>query len=139
MNYDIELKRVYEPPPETDGVRVLVDRLWPRGKRRDELVFDDWYKDASPTAALRRDWHNKKIDDHTFAQEYRRELEGQPESLLPLMRHARQGRLVLLTAARDPLHSHLPILRDTLLDALHKEDADADGREPSSPVCYNDL
>lgn len=137
MRYDIELKRVYEPPSKTDGTRVLVDRLWPRGKRRDELVFTEWFKDASPTAKLRRDWHNQKIDDNTFAQDYRRELEDQPESLVPLMRHARRGRLVLLTAARDPLHSHLPVLRDALLTALRLEDEDADGREPSSPVCYN--
>ncbi len=137
MKYDIGFKRVYEPAHQSDGARVLVDRLWPRGKRRDELRLTDWYRDASPSSALRRAWHQNDIDEQRFADDYRQELQAHPEVLTPLMRHARQGRLSLMTATRNPDHSHLPILRDALLDQLAREDDQADDREPASPPCYN--
>ena len=63
-------------------------------------------------------------------------LAANVDSLIPLMRYARAGRLTLLTASRNPEHSHLPILKRALLDALKKEDDEADGHEPSSPTCY---
>lgn len=137
MNYDISFKRVYEPADRNDGARVLVDRLWPRGKRREDLQLTEWYRDASPSPALRRAWHKGDINEQHFADDYRQELEKQPDALVPLMRYARQGRLSLLTATRNPEHSHLPILRQALLDQLAKEDDQADDREPSSPTCYD--
>ncbi len=136
MDYQIDLKRVYDSPKKSDGARVLVDRLWPRGKRREDLALSDWYKDASPSPALRRRWHKGDIDEDTFTEAYKRELEAVPERLIPLMRSARQGRLTLLTATRNPQHSHLPTLRQALLNALAEEDRQADDHEPSSPTCY---
>jgi uncharacterized protein YeaO (DUF488 family) len=136
MKYDIQIQRIYAPAKQSDGARVLVDRLWPRGRKHDELILSDWYKDASPSTALRRAWHNDDIDDEEFIEQYRCELEENPANLIPLMRYARSGRLTLLTASHDPLHSHLPILCDELLAALRSDDLDADGVEPSSPVCY---
>lgn len=136
MDYQIDLKRIYDSPNKSDGARVLVDRLWPRGKRHEELALTDWYKDASPSPALRRAWHKDELDDDTFTRDYQRELDANPDSLVPLMRNAREGRLTLLTATRDPQHSHLPTLRQALLDALEEEDRQADDREPSSPTCY---
>ncbi len=136
MSYTIEFKRIYDAPEKKDGARVLVDRLWPRGKRRDELEFTEWYKDASPSAGLRRAWHKQEIDDDTFEQDYKRELDANPDSLIPLMCYIRKGKLTLLTASHDPQHSHLPTLRAALLTALDEEDRQADGREPSSPTCY---
>lgn len=136
MDYDIVFKRVYEPHAESDGDRVLVDRLWPRGKRREELHLHDWYRDASPSTGLRRDWHRGDIDDAQFAAKYREEMKAHPERLAPLMTLARAGRLTLLTASRDPARSHLSPLRQAILEQLETEDAQADGREPSSPPCY---
>lgn len=136
MSYDIVFKRVYEPVERTDGARVLVDRLWPRGKRRDDLQLTEWYRNASPSPALRRAWHQGDIDQQRFAKDYQSELDDDPDALTPLMRHARRGRLSLLTATRNPEQSHLPILRKALLDQLAREDEQADGREPSSPTCY---
>lgn len=135
MGYDLVLKRVYGPLEKDDGARVLVDRLWPRGKRREELAAE-WYREAAPSPALRRAWHRGDMDREEFAARYERELGEHPDSLLPLMRHARQGRLTLLTATRDPEQSHLPILREAVLAALHEEDRQADGGESSSPTCY---
>lgn len=135
MSYDIVFKRIYAPAERGDGARVLVDRLWPRGKRREDLHLTDWYRDASPSPALRQAWHQEEIDDKRFAQDYRSELRTNPEVLTPLMRHARKGRLSLLTASRDPEHSHLPVLRQVLLEQLAKEDREADGDELSSPPC----
>lgn len=135
MSYDIAFKRIYERPERGDGARLLVDRLWPRGKRREDLQLTDWYRDASPSPALRRSWHQDKIDAKQFEQDYRHELAADPDALTPLMRHARKGRLTLLTAARGLEHSHLPVLRQALLEQLEKEDREAHGNEPSSSPC----
>ncbi|MGQ9425723.1 DUF488 domain-containing protein [Gilvimarinus sp. F26214L] len=136
MSYDIRFKRVYEAAAKADGARVLVDRLWPRGKRKEELALTHWYRDAAPSRDLRRAWHQGDLDERTFARRYRKELDHNVEALIPLMRYVRKGRLTLLTAARDPRHSHLPVLQEALEAELDREDCEADGRDPSSPVCY---
>nr|WP_300308070.1 DUF488 family protein [Halomonas sp.] len=134
MSYDIVVKRIYQPIDESDGARILVDRLWPRGRAREALALTDWYRDASPSNALRRRYHEEAINRTVFEIRYRGELRDNPENLVPLMRLARRGRLTLLTATRDVEESYLPLLRDAILEALHKEDqADA---LPSSPPCY---
>lgn len=118
MSHDIVLKRIYQAPEPADGARVLVDRLWPRGKRRESLALTDWYRDASPSPALRRQYHQGQISATVFAVRYRGELRDDPDCLLPLVDRARQGRLTLLSAVRDLDASYLPILRDALLKAL---------------------
>jgi len=134
MSYDIVFKRIYSKQTDDDGARVLVDRLWPRGKSRATLALDEWYRDASPAPALRRDYHRHAISENDFREHYRKSLRTEPEVLVPLMRYARQGKLTLLTAARDPEHSHLPVLREMLFEALRQED-DADS-ECASPPCF---
>lgn len=138
MPYTIAIKRIYQAAEPEDGARVLVDRLWPRGKRRESLELTDWYRDASPSNALRRAWHQGDISDAVFARRYRWEIEDDPDVLLPLMRWTREGTLTLLTASREPQHSHLPYLRDMLLKALETEDQEADDRTPASSPCYAD-
>ncbi|MCP8899749.1 DUF488 domain-containing protein [Gilvimarinus xylanilyticus] len=135
MNYDIRFKRIYQPADATDGTRILVDRLWPRGQRKEDLALDEWYADASPSAGLRQCWHRDELTEDAFANAYRHQLDQEPGTLLPLLRAARAGTLTLLTASREPEHSHLPILRRALLDALEAEDA-ADRDDPASPTCY---
>lgn len=134
MAYDIVFKRIYQPVDAGDGARVLVDRLWPRGNRRESLALTDWYRDASPSPALRRQYHLGEISKEVFSARYRGELRDAPDSLIPLMRHARRGRLTLLSAARDLEASHLPILREALLATLSAEDAE--DRPPASPPCF---
>lgn len=135
MSYEIVLKRIYSPAEAGDGARVLVDRLWPRGKRRESLALTEWYRDASPSTLLRRQYHQGEISESVFAARYRGELRDDPACLTPLMRYARRRRLTLLSAARHLDDSHLPMLREALLQALYDEDA-ADC-EPSSPPCLS--
>lgn len=118
MNTSIRFKRVYAPPESADGARILTDRLWPRGIRKDALNLTEWYPHASPSTELRREWHQKKVDYATFCQRYQRELAENPDSLKPLIHYAEQGCLTLLTATRDPMQSHLPTLRQALLSLL---------------------
>ncbi|WP_020207606.1 DUF488 domain-containing protein [Gilvimarinus chinensis] len=135
MSYDIRFKRIYQQADSSDGTRILVDRLWPRGQSKDDVPMDDWYKEASPSSDLRRCWHRGELTEDAFSHAYRHQLDKAPETLLPLLRAARQGTVTLLTASREPEHSHLPVLRRALLDALEVEDA-ADQSEPASAVCY---
>ena len=104
------LKRVYEEPSPDDGYRVLVDRLWPRGVRKDELDYDEWAKDVAPSADLRRAWHHGEITDSAFRQEYAAQLDGNP-GVAALAERARRGRVTLLFAAKDTARSHAHVLK----------------------------
>lgn len=134
MSYEILLKRIYSPSEAGDGARILVDRLWPRGKPRESLELTDWYRDASPSTLLRRQLHQDEISLSVFAVRYRGELRDHPESLVPLMRLARRGKLTLLSASRNLDQSHLPVLRQAVLEALQQEDHE--DLEPTSPPCF---
>lgn len=122
MVYDIRLKRIYDPALETDGARVLIDRLWPRGQRKDALRLSRWYKNVAPSTELRRAWHRGGIDTEAFVRAYEQELRDNKDALVPLMRDARAGRLTLLTAARDPQQSYLKVLHEALTSELQRED-----------------
>lgn len=135
MSYEILLKRIYSPSAPEDGARVLVDRLWPRGKRRESLALTEWYRDASPSPLLRRQLHQGEISQTVFSVRYRGELRDDPDRLVPLMRYARHGRLTLLSAARNLEDSYLPLLQQALLEALRQEDLQ--DLEPASPPCFN--
>lgn len=134
MPHEIKLERLYTSGSAHEGSRVLVDRLWPRGRTRDALALTKWHPDAAPSSSLRRQYHRQQISEASFHACYRIELDERPDTLWPLMKYAREGELILLTASRNIDHSHLPVLRKILLAALAEEDA-AD-REPSSPPCW---
>ncbi len=122
QSYQIELKRVYDKPSSDDGTRVLVDRLWPRGIKKIDLGLDDWCKDASPSNALRKRFHQQSIDYETFVQQYFAELEAHPDSLTPLLTYARKGKLTLLSAVKTIECSHVPVLKHSIEQALKLED-----------------
>lgn len=99
----LSLKRVYEPPDPSDGARILVDRLWPRGITKDKARIDFWLKDIAPSNALRKRFHGKPDDWDAFRAAYFAELEGATgktaaQELLGRLRH---GPVTLLYAARD--------------------------------------
>jgi uncharacterized protein YeaO (DUF488 family) len=110
----ITLKRVYDPPAPADGLRVLVDRLWPRGVTREDLSADLWLKDAAPSPLLRR-WyaHDPRRWDE-FSQRYREELRREPGVVRVLRGLRRRGPLTLLFAARNREQNHAAALRDFL-------------------------
>ena len=109
----VQLKRVYDAPSPDDGYRVLVDRLWPRGVRKDSLVLDQWDKQVAPSAELRRAYHHHVLDDAQFRERYLAELDGNP-GVEALARRAREGTVTLLFAARDVAHTHAHVLADAL-------------------------
>ncbi|MGJ0424543.1 DUF488 domain-containing protein [Methylocystis sp.] len=112
----IALKRVYEQAEAEDGTRVLVDRLWPRGLRKDTADIDLWAKDIAPSNTLRRWFGHKPERWEEFAKRYRAELaasEGQPQ-VEALRAISRKRRVTLLYAARDEWMNNAVVLRDYL-------------------------
>ena len=113
----INLKRVYETHDETDGFRVLSDRLWPRGIKKEELDFDFWAKEIAPSTLLRKTYHQTQ-DFDTFSSDYQNELEQNTtiDAFLELVHDKKV--LTLLTAAKEIEKCHLPILKSFLLTKL---------------------
>ena len=99
--------------------RVLVDRLWPRGEKKERLAHDDWDKDAAPSADLRKAFHSDELDFEEFSGHYRRELDesGAARALRQRALDAGATRLVLLFAAKDTEHNHAQVLRDAVAEA----------------------
>lgn len=112
----INLKRAYEPHSQTDGMRVLVDRLWPRGLRKEELAVDFWLKDVAPSDALRRWYGHNPSRWESFAAKYRAELSQRIEllHLLDELRHRSQ--VTFLYGARDTARNNAVVLREVLND-----------------------
>ena len=115
----IELQRVYDQRPGRRGWRFLVDRLWPRGVRKEDLPLDGWLKDVAPSDGLRR-WfgHDPERWDE-FVRRYRKELDAHPESWKPLRDAVEHGRVVLLFGAKDEEHNNAVALREYLERKLH--------------------
>ena len=113
----INLKRVYEIPDETDGFRVLSDRLWPRGIKKEDLDFDFWAKEIAPSTLLRKAYHQTQ-DFDSFSSDYQNELEQNTavDAFLELVHDKKV--LTLLTAAKEIEKCHLPILKGFLLSKL---------------------
>lgn len=115
----VRVKRVYDEPERSDGRRVLVDRLWPRGVRKDAATFDEWLPEVAPSPTLRREYGHEAGRFAVFAERYLAELE-QPEAagaLHRLREYASTGPLTLLTATRDTAHAHTAVLADLLAGA----------------------
>ncbi len=97
----ISLKRVYETPSRSDGCRILVERLWPRGLSKQDAKIDLWTKEAAPSAELRR-WFNHEPDRWAeFKRRYFKELRARPESLEPILERVRAGRVTFVFASRE--------------------------------------
>jgi uncharacterized protein YeaO (DUF488 family) len=97
----IAIKRVYEPAARQDGVRVLVDRLWPRGLSKQRARIDLWLRDVAPSTALRKWFNHDPSRWQTFCARYREELLGKTDLLDSLQQHAKHDRVTLLYGARD--------------------------------------
>ena len=118
----VDIKRVYEQAADEDGVRILVDRLWPRGVSKERAALSGWLKDVAPSPDLRHWWHHDPDRFEDFARRYRTELDDNPalEDLLGIVRE--HDRTTLVYAAKDPAVNHALILRDYIRQALEKED-----------------
>jgi uncharacterized protein YeaO (DUF488 family) len=110
----VRLKRAYEPPDPSDGYRVLVDRLWPRGVAKDAARLDEWARDLAPSPELRK-WfgHDPERFDE-FRRRYAEELADREEQVSALRRRARNGTVTLVYAARDTEHNDAVVLAELL-------------------------
>lgn len=109
----IEILRVYDDDGSATGYRVLVDRLWPRGMKKDELEMDAWEKDLAPSTVLRRWYGHVPEKFPEFSRRYTAELSSAAsrEALARVRHAAGRSRLLLLTATRDVAHSGAEVLR----------------------------
>ncbi|MEZ6243209.1 MAG: DUF488 domain-containing protein [Phycisphaerales bacterium] len=113
----IRIKRVYDDPAPSDGFRVLVDRLWPRGLTKEAAALDRWDKDVAPSADLRKRFHANPEDWGEFKRAYVKELRANKAAvgaLLDAAKASRKKTLTLLYASRDETQNHAVVLRDFL-------------------------
>ena len=110
----IQCKRVYDPAEKSDGYRVLVDRLWPRGIKKTDLAFNEWNKTLTPSSELRKAFHAELIDFSHFSEQYRAELAQQQQEGKRLAEITRQQTLTLLYAAKNTQQNHALVLAEWL-------------------------
>lgn len=123
----IRIKRVYEPASPSDGARFLVERLWPRGVKKDALAAQAWLRDVAPSTELRKWFAHDPAKWPEFQRRYRSELKARPEVCRPLTDAARVGNLTLLYSARDGEHNSAVVLKAFL------EENPARGKRSRSP------
>ena len=111
---EVRLKRAYEPASASDGYRVLIDRLWPRGVSREQAHLDEWARELAPSTELRRWFAHDPERFEEFKRRYAAELAAQEEKLRELRRRARQGTLTLVYGARDTEHNDAVVLAEIL-------------------------
>ena len=127
MPSDIRVRRVYDPPAPEDGARVLVDRIWPRGLRKDAARLDEWAKDAAPSTELRKWYGHDPTRFAEFRQRYLNELAGRPQraELARLRALASSRPVTLLTATRNVDISQAAVLAQVLRQPIEGEGGEA--------------
>lgn len=110
----ITLKRAYDPVSPTDGIRFLVERLWPRGVSKATLRIDAWLKEVGPSTALRKWFNHDPKKWEAFRRRYFRELGSQPELWQPIASAARRGRVTLVYSSHDTQHNNAVALQEFL-------------------------
>ncbi len=112
----IRIKRAYEPASPEDGRRFLVERLWPRGVKKEALVMEAWLKDVAPSTELRK-WYAHRVERWPeFQRRYREELDANRDAWKPLLDASARGTVTLLYGARDVEHNSAVVLREYLLE-----------------------
>jgi len=109
------IKRAYEPPAPEDGARVLIDRLWPRGVKKEALALDQWAKELAPSTALRQWFGHEPARWAEFQKRYAIELQTQAEALDALRARARRSTVTLVYGAHDEAHNNAVVVRALLL------------------------
>jgi len=110
----IRLKRVYEPPEKEEGLRLLVERLWPRGLTKEKARIDAWYKDVAPSPELRRWYGHDPEKWEAFRRRYLDELRGNPEAVSRLRERVKEGPVTFVFAAKDEKHNSALLLKEFL-------------------------
>jgi uncharacterized protein YeaO (DUF488 family) len=110
----IQLKRAYDLPSKSDGTRILVDRLWPRGLTKAKARIDLWLKEIAPSNELRKWFHREDADWKEFCRRYRSELKNHQDELESLRNKIRQGPVTFVFGARNRDRNHAVILKEIL-------------------------
>ncbi|MEO6973435.1 MAG: DUF488 domain-containing protein [Rhodoferax sp.] len=111
----IQIKRAYEPPLDADGTRILIDRLWPRGVKKEALALTQWAKELAPSTELRQWFGHDPALWPEFRRRYAVELRPRAEPLESLRALAREGTITLVYGAHDEAHNNAVAMRDFLL------------------------
>jgi uncharacterized protein YeaO (DUF488 family) len=112
---NVKLKRAYAPASRSDGRRVLIDRLWPRGVKKTEAKIDEWMKDIAPSTQLRKWFGHDPARWMEFRRRYEAEVRQHPEQLDRLQAFAREGQLTLVFSAHDEEHNDAVVLKELIL------------------------
>jgi len=112
---DIQIKRIYDPPGPEDGLRILVDRLWPRGVGREHAAVDLWMKELAPSTALRTWFGHNAERWEEFCLRYVKELSGHSDLVDALHEQAQERRVTLLYAARSDVYNNAACLQQYLV------------------------
>ena len=110
----ISTKRAYDPPQPRDGLRILVDRLWPRGIKKEDLLLDDWIKDVSPSDELRKWFAHENVKWPQFVKRYFKELDENKACWQALLNKSKHHHVTLLYGAKDTEHNNAVALKQYL-------------------------
>ena len=110
------IKRAYEPRARADGRRILVERLWPRGMKKEDLHADAWMKDIAPSTELRQWFGHEVARWEEFRRRYQRELNAKRDTWTPVLEASKRGTVTLLYSAHDVVHNGAVVLRDYLTE-----------------------
>lgn len=117
---NIKLKRAYDRPAARDGMRILIDRLWPRGISKAQAAIDLWVKDIAPSTGLRKWFGHDPARWREFRRRYATETCAHSEQISELRALARKGPITLVYSAHDEIHNDAVVLRDILLGRRNK-------------------
>jgi uncharacterized protein YeaO (DUF488 family) len=107
----IQVKRIYEPPSKSDGQRLLVERLWPRGMKKEAAHLDAWLRDAAPSTPLRQWFNHDPAKWDEFQRRYRDELDEHHDAWQPILDAAHKGKVTLLFSSHDAEHNNVVALK----------------------------
>lgn len=119
----LNLKRAYDDVSDTDGYRILVDRLWPRGVSKEQAAIDLWAKEITPTTGIREAFHHEPGTFPAFKKQYLSELETNPDIpdfIQTVSEHLKAGNVTFVYAAKDPVYNHVVILKEFVEKRLPK-------------------
>lgn len=108
----LKIKRIYEPPSTSDGIRIFVDRLWARGVTKERAKLDYWFKDIAPSSDLRKWFNHDAAKFEEFAQKYREELHYREEEIKKIRTFLKTKNVTLIYAAKSPTINHAIVLKN---------------------------
>lgn len=110
----INLKKVYDPVAKEDGIRILIERLWPRGVKKEDLKMHEWLKEVAPSTDLRKWFSHDPAKWKEFQKRYSEELDDNSEALEPLIKALHKGTVTLLYSSKDTEHNNAVSLKNYL-------------------------